>query len=155
MSLSCILFRWVVMLSLISIFAVADAAPVVSDTVVDFSNMTIIAETEGPDSGAIRFALFDRRTARRWCDGVLKAVELPVCTKRAVWRTAPLPDGAYALAVFHDCNGNDELDKNFFGAPVEPYGFSNNIRHTFGPPCMKEATFRFEATCRILVVKLR
>ena len=32
--------------------------------------------------------------------------------------------GRYALAAYHDVNGNGKLDKNFFGIPTEPYGFS-------------------------------
>ena len=52
-----------------------------------------------------------------------------------------LPDGTYAIAVWHDKNGNQELDKNFFGAPKENYGFSKNIFGTFGPPDFEEVSF--------------
>ena len=33
--------------------------------------------------------------------------------------------GRYAIAVYHDVNGNGRLDKTLF-VPNEPYGFSNN-----------------------------
>jgi uncharacterized protein (DUF2141 family) len=36
-----------------------------------------------------------------------------------------LDPGRYAIIVFHDENGNGELDKNVLGIPTEPYGFSN------------------------------
>lgn len=41
-----------------------------------------------------------------------------------------LPAKTYAIAVFHDENGNGQLDKNFLGIPKEGYGFSsvNNKR---------------------------
>jgi uncharacterized protein (DUF2141 family) len=32
--------------------------------------------------------------------------------------------GRYALAAYHDVNGNGKLDKNLWGIPTEPYGFS-------------------------------
>lgn len=47
----------------------------------------------------------------------------------------------YALAVFHDVNGNKYLDKNFLGMPEEKYGFSNGARGTFGPPYYSDAIF--------------
>ncbi len=49
-----------------------------------------------------------------------------------------LPPGNYALAVFHDLNGNDELDSNLMGIPNEPYGFSRNARGRFGPPTFED-----------------
>lgn len=38
-----------------------------------------------------------------------------------------LPPGDYAAAVIHDLNGNGKLDRNVFGIPREPYGFSNGV----------------------------
>jgi len=52
-----------------------------------------------------------------------------------------LPDGTYAIAVWHDENDNQEMDKNIFGAPKENYGFSKNIFGTFGPPDYEEVLF--------------
>jgi len=55
-----------------------------------------------------------------------------------------LPDGTYAIAVWHDENGNQEMDKNLFGAPKENYGFSKNIYGTFGPPNFEDVSFKVE-----------
>ncbi len=41
-----------------------------------------------------------------------------------------VPPGSYAVAVYHDKNGNGKLDKNLLGIPVEDYGFSNDTRGT-------------------------
>ena len=38
-----------------------------------------------------------------------------------------LAPGRYAVAVYHDINGNGQLDKIPPGLPTEPYGFSNDI----------------------------
>lgn len=54
---------------------------------------------------------------------------------------ADLPSGEYAMALFHDVNGNDVVDKNLLGIPTEPYGFSNNARGRFGPPKFNAAKF--------------
>lgn len=48
--------------------------------------------------------------------------------------TFSLEPGEYAVAVFHDENGNGKLDKRLMGIPKEPYGFSNNFRPKFSAP---------------------
>jgi uncharacterized protein (DUF2141 family) len=40
----------------------------------------------------------------------------------------------YAVAVYHDVNDNNKLDRNFFG-----YGFTNNARGHLGPPNFDDA----------------
>jgi uncharacterized protein (DUF2141 family) len=45
-----------------------------------------------------------------------------------------LPPGQYAAVAYQDTNGNGKLDKNLFGIPKEPYGFSNGARGSAGPP---------------------
>lgn len=52
-----------------------------------------------------------------------------------------IPYGRYALAVYHDENGNGDLDKNMLGIPKEPYGFSNNPRAKWSAPTYKETSF--------------
>lgn len=49
-----------------------------------------------------------------------------------------VPDGSYAISVFHDANENGLLDTNFLGAPSEYYGFSNNARSLFSAPKFKD-----------------
>lgn len=53
-----------------------------------------------------------------------------------------LEPGAYGIAVFLDTNGNDRLDRNLFGAPTEPYGFSMNPKIAMSAP--KFDAFRFD-----------
>ena len=52
-----------------------------------------------------------------------------------------IPDGKYALSVYHDANTNGELDKNLIGIPKEGFGFSNDAMGMFGPPDFKDASF--------------
>ena len=41
-------------------------------------------------------------------------------------RVSGVKPGRYAIAIYHDVNGNGRLDKTLF-LPSEPYGFSNGI----------------------------
>lgn len=52
-----------------------------------------------------------------------------------------LAAGTYALAVFHDENGNGKLDTNFLGLPAEGVGTSNNRRPLIGPPTWDGSKF--------------
>jgi uncharacterized protein (DUF2141 family) len=60
----------------------------------------------------------------------------------------------YALAIYHDANSNNELDKNFLGLPMEIYTFSNNARGVFGPPTFEEASFELEQRQMIMTLDL-
>ncbi|MFO0499457.1 MAG: DUF2141 domain-containing protein [Betaproteobacteria bacterium] len=66
----------------------------------------------------------------------------PASGAAAICRFTDLADGTYALAVGQDLNGNSKVDTNVFGAPTEPWGVSNNVRHTLRPPKFEEAAFR-------------
>ena len=65
-----------------------------------------------------------------------------------------LPPGRYAVILFHDENGNGHLDKNFWGVPVEPYGFSNDAQGLLGPPSFAEAAFTLDNRERTLPISL-
>jgi len=52
-----------------------------------------------------------------------------------------LPVGEYSAVIYHDVNSNGKLDTYFFGKPKEPYGFSNNVRNSFGIPAFAESRF--------------
>jgi uncharacterized protein (DUF2141 family) len=84
--------------------------------------------------------------------GIYKIIEV----KTAANQTADfnLVPGKYALAVFHDLNGNSVLDKNFIGIPKEPYGFSNDFRPKFSPPSFSDCAFEISPPRQKIVVKL-
>jgi uncharacterized protein (DUF2141 family) len=64
-----------------------------------------------------------------------------------------LPDGTYAAALFHDQNGNHNLDTNWMGIPKEDIGFSMAKMKTFGPPSFQECSFQLSGD-RILTIPL-
>ena len=50
--------------------------------------------------------------------------------------------GMYALAVYHDENGDDQFNRNVLGIPVEGFGLSNNPKIVFGLPPFETVRFR-------------
>ena len=63
-----------------------------------------------------------------------------------------LPEGEYALAVFHDENGNNELDTNWLGIPREAYGFSKGKVKLLGPPSFFECAMQISADSEIRII---
>ena len=81
--------------------------------------------------GELFVALFD--SAQRFPDGA------PVNAQSKPWnggdvevRFGNIPAGTYAIAAFVDTDENENLSKNLFGIPTEPYGFSGDAG--FGQP---------------------
>ena len=65
-----------------------------------------------------------------------------------------LPPSDYALAVFHDENGNSKLD-TFAGVPKEGFGFSRNPAMRLGPPRFEQVRFAAGASTIRQTVRLR
>ena len=63
--------------------------------------------------------------------------------------------GEYAIKVYHDENSNDELDTRIFGIPAERYGFSNNVRGSFGPPDYEEAAFKVSSSSNQVEIEVK
>ena len=81
----------------------------------------------------------------------------PVAAKKAAaekgemqFKFTDLPAGDYAVQVMHDQNGNDKLDTNFLGIPLEGYGFSNNP-NVMRRPYFDEARFELAEKAAITV----
>ncbi len=68
--------------------------------------------------------------------------------------TFDLPNGDYAVAVYHDLNSNKTLDKNFFGIPKEPYGFSKNFKPGMSAPDFSDCSFTLAETAKTINISL-
>jgi uncharacterized protein (DUF2141 family) len=55
--------------------------------------------------------------------------------------------GTYAIAIVHDENGNNKMDKALF-LPREGFGFSRNPAIIAGPPSFKAASFAVSGEVR-------
>ncbi len=50
-----------------------------------------------------------------------------------------LAPGDYAVAAFHDADGDGKLGRNMAGMPTEGFGFSKGATGSMGPPGFNEA----------------
>ncbi len=110
-----------------------------ADLTVDFK----LEETEG--------SLFIRLTDEE--NNVVETTILPVHAERAQYTFQRLDIGkSYAVAVFHDLNGNEKMDTYLTKIPKEPYGFSNDVRGSFtGPPSLSDQLIKISGDQRISI----
>jgi uncharacterized protein (DUF2141 family) len=105
---------------------------VVQLTVVGFKN----------DNGDVKIGLynsadsFNGKTKEKFAGAVIK-----ILNKKVQYIFPAVPYGEYAIKLFHDEDGDDEIGTNFLGIPTESYGFSNNAKGFFGPPSFEKAKF--------------
>jgi uncharacterized protein (DUF2141 family) len=82
---------------------------------------------------------------RRWC---------PIEKAASTCAFDPLPAGVYAVACFHDENGNGKLDTGLFGIPTEGTVVSNHAKGFMGPPSFDAAKFSLPSGARELVLRM-
>lgn len=95
--------------------------------------------------GDVHVALYDNPDAFPDSDGMRIETKVDIVAGKAEVRFADLQPGRYALAVYHDKNGNHDFDQGLFGIPLEDYGFSNSAAVFFGPPSFDDAAIQVSA----------
>lgn len=66
-----------------------------------------------------------------------------------------LPNGIYAISLYQDINGNGELDRDLFGRPKEPYGFSGKQTPRYRAPHFHESAVKIEGPTTICIRLIR
>lgn len=109
-----------------------------------FSQNTILVEVHNVASknGNINLAVYDSDETFLKFGEVVMTKSTPAQKGMVSLKLENIPDGEYALAVFHDKNGNDKLDTNWLGIPKEKVAFSKSKMKTFGPPSYRECCFK-------------
>lgn len=109
------------------------------------NKLTVEIEGVQSSSGNINIAIYNKEDGFLKFENVFRSNSAQANTGKTVVQINDLPNGEYALAVFHDENGNNKLDTNWLGIPKEPIGFSQSRMKTFGPPSFKECVFRLSS----------
>jgi uncharacterized protein (DUF2141 family) len=115
--------------------------------------LDLIIEGFENSNGSARVALADSKENFSRATP-FKGYIFPIVNHRVV-ETLVLPCGEYAVKVFHDENGNGELDKRILGIPAEAYGFSNDARGPMGPPEYEKAAFQLDSAGKELIIHVQ
>ena len=115
------------------------ATPIFAQSGIVKVEVTGIENTDG----TVRIGIYNSKSTFPIYGNEVQGAEIKPSQKGSLSYTFDkLADGDYAIAVWHDENDNQIMDKNLFGAPKEKYGFSKNIYGTFGPPDFEEVSFK-------------
>ncbi len=102
--------------------------------------------------GDLRVALY--ASAADYRKIAVRQVQVAAGSNPISIRIPGLAAGDYAIALFHDRNGNEKLDSNMMGIPTEPYGFSGAARSLMAPATWEQAKFSLAADGAVVTVKL-
>jgi len=108
--------------------------------------VTVAVQSE---EGSVMFSLNKEDTFMKQ---PFKIVEGKIVDGKATITFENVKPGTYGILLFHDKNGNKQMDFEPNGMPIEPYGVSNN-NMSMGPPQWNDA--KFEVTDKPVVLDIR
>lgn len=104
--------------------------------------------------GVLRVALYDNKVNFMVEEKAMLHNYKLTATENQMLVITGLPFGDYAFAIFQDENENQILDKNIFGVPTEPYGFSENPKAKWRLPSFQESSFSLSQPSMTVQVRL-
>ena len=141
------LLKLILLPALLIIASAATAQTNVVATITDLRN----------NDGVCRVCLFDNASAFTGEKGTpVQCVDAAVNNRGSEAVFQNIKPGTYAVAVFHDANKNNKMDKNFLGIPKEGYGASRNKLPFASAPGFNENKFVVsDNTTTAVRIKLR
>lgn len=123
----------------------------VSTQIIAQNTYTIIVTVEDISSsnGKIFLALYNSETD--FLEKNYKGAKSVIANNTCTVTFSDVPEGVYAISIFHDENDNGKMDTNFLGIPKEDYGCSNNATGFMGPPKWKDAKFQLSENTSIII----
>ena len=112
-------------------------------------NLTVKVEDADNNDGKMLIAVYNSESD--FLDTTYKGTQSTITDNGCVVTFENIPEGIYAVSIFHDENDNDKLDSNFIGIPKEDYGCSNNAKGFMGPPKWKDAKFELKSDKTITI----
>lgn len=103
------------------------------------SSITVTVENLKSDDGKVIASLFTEENFLK--SQPVRSTTAEVVNGKATLTFEDIPAGTYGITAFHDQNGNNSMDFEASGMPLEDYGISNNKFNPYGPPVWSDARF--------------
>lgn len=132
-------------------FALTLFAPETGNTTELIIDVQGITET----TGSLLIGIYDQSDLFPKDGKAMRELVVPVDAKQVRFTVGDLAEGTYAVALCHDVNNDGEFNTNFVGMPLEPYGFSNNVKPTLRAPSFESASFELEGRVVVTIVLQR
>jgi len=114
-------------------------------------DLTVKATGIKSKNGQIEFALYKDNNVFAKEGKTYKIIRKSVADDEVSCTFKDLPEGKYAVCIYHDANNNHLCDKNFFGIPTEAYGFSNNRKPILSIPTFDDCSVQLNANKSISI----
>ncbi|WP_034258938.1 DUF2141 domain-containing protein [Aequorivita capsosiphonis] len=115
-----------------------------STTLVLQAQNTIEVSISGFDNNIGKAIIGLYNTESDFLEKEYKSATSEIIKKHSTALFTDIPDGIYAVSVFHDEDNDNEFDMLFGFIPMEDYGNSNNVPPRFGPPKWDDAKFEIK-----------
>lgn len=135
-------------LTRIIVILVISLLPILSNSQSGYS-ITVKVENVDNNEGKMFIALY--KSEVDFLDSTYKGAKTKIENKTSEFTFKDIPEGVYAVSIFHDENDNGKMDTNFVGIPKEAYGCSNNASGFMGPPKWKDAKFELNENKSIVI----
>ena len=116
------------------------ASSAISAQDVTGSDITVVISNFDNNQGKAYIALYNSEASflKKGFEATFSKIENNSCTITFM----AVPNGVYAVSMFHDENDNNKMDTAVFGIPKEDYGCSNKAKGFMGPPKWEDAKFK-------------
>ena len=135
-------------------FALAVAALAAPDAALATDLRVVITEMRSGD-GNVHVSVYDNPETFPKSSGMLKELIVKARAPSLEVTFAGLASGTYAVAAFHDANGNRKFDQGFLGLPLEDYGFSNDPAVIISAPDFRESAFTIAGALAVVTVRMK
>lgn len=115
------------------------------------NNISVTVTNINKTKGVVEISLYNQAAAFPRSKGRYKTGNATVNGNSVTYEFKNIPDGDYAIALYHDVNDNGGMDKNIFGIPKEPYGFSNNVVPKMAAPSFKQCMFNLKGSTQLSI----
>ncbi len=105
------------------------------------NRLTLTVDGLIANQGNLMVALFNEAGWPKFIPVAGEMVKVESTSVTAAIDLPDVPSGDYAIALFQDENDNYRLDMGMTGLPLEPYGFSNDVKPVAGPPTFQACKF--------------
>ena len=118
---------------------------------VDSSSIELTVKNIQNESGTIKIALYNSPGNFPNRDKAYRVAEVKATKPQVKYTFEDIPDGDYAMAIFHDENADGELNFKLFFIPKEPYGFSNDFIPRYSKPTFDDARFEVKGDLQMSI----
>jgi uncharacterized protein (DUF2141 family) len=119
------------------------------------ATLVVKVEKVSPRGGDLRVALYTEQAYSGEDGEPLRDAVVPAKPGETIVTLSGVAPGVYAVKLFQDFNRNGRFDMNWFGLPLEKFGFSNDARPTFTEPPFSATKFELRPGTNTITIHLQ